>query len=268
LSRRKKSGDRSEADLYRTKMTRSTLAHVVAPLYLHSYPRLRSTSDQARRLADGGMLNAPAVVFTRNQTAGRGRGTNRWWSGRGCLTVTFAFPEASGIPPEHVSLHAGVAVRRAVVELTGNHDVLLKWPNDLVFEGRKLAGLLCERHRGFDLIGLGLNVAPQHVPRHLAGSIASLRDLKDRVFTLAPVLGAVTKHLITIFSPESTRFGEILRMYDQNHYLVGREVVVTDGGKAVVGLCEGLDRQGRLLVREGRNLRRVIAGSVRVAEQK
>src|SRR3954449_1714396 len=68
------------------------LRPALKPFRLHWFPRLRSTNDHAAELRRRGALYAPAVVLAGRQTAGRGRGAHAWWSGPGCVTVTFVFP--------------------------------------------------------------------------------------------------------------------------------------------------------------------------------
>src|SRR5204862_3131112 len=92
-----------------------------------------------------GKLYAPAIVLTSHQIAGRGRGSNAWWSGSGSLTVTFVLPVHEHSLPHQVPLIAGLAVRDALAKHCGLDEIQLKWPNDLLFAGKKLAGLLCER---------------------------------------------------------------------------------------------------------------------------
>ena len=128
------------------------------PYRLHWFSRLRSTNDHAAVLRRRGELFMPAVVLTGRQIAGRGRGANVWWSGGGSLTVTFALPIDEQVAPHQLPLVAGLAVRNAIAALPGAAGVRLKWPNDILFEDRKLGGLLCERISGADLIGVGLNL--------------------------------------------------------------------------------------------------------------
>jgi BirA family biotin operon repressor/biotin-[acetyl-CoA-carboxylase] ligase len=141
------------------------------PFKLHWFPCLRSTNDHAAELRRRGTLFAPAVVLTGRQIAGRGRGNNAWWSSGGSITVTFVFPVEEHLSPHQVPLLAGLAVCDAAAELSGNADVSLKWPNDVLHDGKKLAGLLCERVRKADLIGVGVNVNndPRHAPAALRG---------------------------------------------------------------------------------------------------
>jgi BirA family biotin operon repressor/biotin-[acetyl-CoA-carboxylase] ligase len=79
-------------------------------------------------------------------------------------------------------LLAGLAVRNAAAELTGCEAVQLKWPNDILHDGRKVAGLLCERIEKVDLVGLGLNVNldPANAPDPLRNQITSLSRIGAR----------------------------------------------------------------------------------------
>ncbi|MEA2736622.1 MAG: BirA family transcriptional regulator, partial [Humisphaera sp.] len=102
----------------------------IKPFKLHWFPRLRSTNDHAAELRRRGELYAPAIVLAGRQIAGRGRGSNSWWSAGGSITVTFVFPVEEHLSPHQVPLLAGLAVRDAAAELLGDEKVSLKWPND------------------------------------------------------------------------------------------------------------------------------------------
>jgi BirA family biotin operon repressor/biotin-[acetyl-CoA-carboxylase] ligase len=237
------------------------------PFRLHWFSRLRSTNDTAAELRRRGDLFAPAVVVASNQTAGRGRGGNTWWSGPGCLTATFAFPIEEHLAPHQLPLVAGLAVRNAVAELCGDQSVGLKWPNDVVHDGRKLAGLLCERIHRVDLIGVGLNVnlKPSDAPRQLRGRITSLRDVRGAIFDHTDVLLRVAQSLLrTLQRRNESLFAALLHEYDRYHVLIGRRVAVSMNGAEppVVGRCQGIDDQGRLILRERKRTHRIIAGHV------
>jgi len=233
---------------------------------------VRSTNDHAAELRRRGELFAPAVVLTGRQMAGRGRGDHAWWSGPGCLTVTFVMPVHDPTQGHRVPLIAGLAARNAAAEVAGSDAVGLKWPNDLVCAAprsqqlRKLAGLLCERAYGVDMIGLGMNVSldPASAPQHLHGRVASLSQLAGRPLDLTDTLIAVGRHLYRALSADSDMtFADQLKEYDSHHALIGRTLrVVAPGAEAVGGRCEGLDEMGRLLLRSGPQLHRVIAGQV------
>src|SRR3954466_4129254 len=118
------------------------IRHGIKPFKLHWFPRLRSTNDHAAVLRGRRELFAPAIVLTGHQIAGRGRGSNTWWSNSGVLTATFVFPIDERLAPHHLPLLAGLALRDAVAALVPATPIKLKWPNDLLANGLKLAGLL------------------------------------------------------------------------------------------------------------------------------
>src|SRR3954464_11705347 len=149
----------------------------VKPFRLHWFSRLRSTNDHAADLRKRGELYAPAIVLTGKQVAGRGRNTNTWWSGPGSLTVTFVMPIDEQLSAHQLPLIAGLVVRNAVAQVSGNDAIQLKWPTDLLYCDRKLAGLLCERVHKADLIGLGLNINKDPgVPRALRDRVVWLSE--------------------------------------------------------------------------------------------
>ncbi len=239
----------------------------LAPFRLHWFPRLRSTNDHAAALRKQGKLYAPAVVLAGQQTKGRGRGDNVWFSAGGSLTVTFALPVGDWVQPHQLPLIAGLAARNAVAELTGDNGVQLKWPNDLLYGGRKLAGLLCERLDKADLIGLGLNVNLDiaNAPPHLRERVISMATIANRPLDLTEVLIGVSQHLRQMLVRGVERpFAEVLREYDSHHALIGRKVNVLMGlgEPPVSGRVEGLDEMGRLLLRSRGTLHHIIAGQV------
>lgn len=239
----------------------------IKPFRLHWFAQLGSTSDRAAAMRRGGELFAPAMVVAERQTAGRGRGENSWFSAEGSLAVTFVLPTDEAIPPHHLPLIAGLAARNAAAELCGDPGVQLKWPNDLLYGGKKLAGLLCERIEKADLIGLGLNVNldPATAPAHLVDRITSLATIAGRTLDLTDALIVVGQHLRLMLARGAERpFAEILREYDSHHALIGRQVSVTinSGELPLVGKIEGLDEMGRLLLRSRNTLHHIISGQV------
>jgi len=243
------------------------LRRELKPFRLYWFPRLRSTNDHAAAMRKRGELFAPAVVLTGNQMAGRGRGTNTWWSGGGVLTVTFAMPIEEHLAAYQIPLAAGLAVRNAAAELSGQDSISLKWPNDVLYEDRKLAGLLCERVHHVDLIGVGLNVNVDvsKAPAPLRSRITSLSMIGGRELDMTDALLTLARHLHRTLSLRKEHpFPEILKQYDRHHALVGRQVRVVGSAEepVVSGVCQGLDDLGRLVLRDGRTTRRVIAGHV------
>ncbi len=207
------------------------------------------------------------MVLSGHQLAGRGRGSNTWWSASGSLTATFVLAADQHLAAHHVPLIAGLAVRAAAAELCGDDQIQLKWPNDLLHDGRKLAGLLCERVDQADLIGVGMNVNIRRtdVPANLRESITSLNAICGRKLDMNIVLATIARHLHSrLRHRDEQSFAAVMREYDRHHALVGRNVTVIGSANEppIRGRCEGLDQMGRLLIRDRRTLHHVIAGRV------
>lgn len=241
----------------------------IKPFRLYWFPRLRSTNDHAAVLRKRGDLFAPAIVLAGSQTAGRGRGSNTWWSGSGSLTATFVLPVDERIQPHQLPLIAGLAARAAAAELTADNGIQLKWPNDLLYTWKKLGGLLCERIMKADLIGIGLNINPDlsKAPPDIRQRITSLAEIRGDAIDITEALIVLASHLrVTLERAAKEPFALLLREYDTHHALLGREVCVTTSNEepAICGRCEGLDDIGRLLLRSRGKLQRVISGQVEV----
>jgi BirA family biotin operon repressor/biotin-[acetyl-CoA-carboxylase] ligase len=245
------------------------LRRSIKPFKLHYFPKLNSTNDHAADLRRRGKLFAPAIVLTSNQTKGRGRGSNSWWSDQGSITVTFVFPVEEHLSPHQVPLAAGLALRDAAAELTTNENIKLKWPNDVLFENKKLAGLLCERVNKVDLIGVGVNVNTRvaRAPKVLKNQITSLATIAKRKIHLTDALIVIANKLHPALSRRGERlFAETLQRYDAHHALIGKRITVTEPGTSasITGKCTGLDSKGRLLLRRNNKTHPIIAGQVRM----
>jgi BirA family biotin operon repressor/biotin-[acetyl-CoA-carboxylase] ligase len=241
----------------------------IKPFRLYWFPRLRSTNDHAAVLRKRGDLFAPAIVLAGTQTAGRGRGTNKWWSSGGSLTLTFVLPVEDRIQPHQLPLVAGIAARAAAAELASDNGIQLKWPNDLLYNGQKLGGLLCERILKADLVGIGLNINldPTRAPPDIRPRITSLSQVRGEPIDMTEAAAVLASHLrITLDRAADEPFALLLREYDAHHALIGREVCVTTSSDEppVCGRVEGLDSIGRLLLRSRGKLHHVISGQVQV----
>ena len=138
---------------------------------IRQYESLGSTSDEAFRLAREGAAHA-TVVTAREQTAGRGRVGRSWDSpvGNLYLSVLLRLDLAPGRIAE-LSFVAALAVAEMVDAFAAGR-VSLKWPNDVLIDGAKVAGILVEQANGATVIGIGVNVA--HCPSGLAYPVTSL----------------------------------------------------------------------------------------------
>jgi len=251
------------------KFDLTRLKSQIKPFRLYWFPRLRSTNDHAARLRKRRELFAPAIVLTGKQVKGRGRGTNTWWSAPGSLTATFVLPIQDHLEPQQIPLLAGLVVRDVIADLTHESTIQLKWPNDVMYRDRKLAGLLCERIEKADLVGVGINanVVPGEGPKSLRKKITSMSLIARRSIDRNELVIALADGFARMISRDRERpFAAALKEYGRHHALVGRRVTVRSAGEdtSVSGVCSALDASGRLLLRSGGRMLRIVAGHVEI----
>ena len=225
-----------------------------------------------------------AIFIAEEQTAGRGRSNHTWHSERGSgIYCSFLLrPPITPAEALWLSLIAGVAVQDAVRETTGL-AADIRWPNDLLINDKKFAGILTEMsseggrvHHA--VIGIGVNVNHQNFPDDLKEMATSLALEGGKPFPRLEVAAALIRALDREYrallramsSPIHTpafRFEPIMRRVEsRSSYAHGKLVHVDEDG-GYDGITDGLDPRGFLRVRTDKGLRMVISGSVRPVQR-
>ncbi|QJA05643.1 biotin--[acetyl-CoA-carboxylase] ligase [Thermosulfurimonas marina] len=220
------------------------------------YEVLESTQEEARRLAEAG---EKGVVVARRQTAGRGRRGRPWLSPEGGLYATFILPgEELAFPPELLPLAAGVAVVKALKALYGI-SLGLKWPNDVLYQGRKLCGLLVESlfregHPVCFLVGVGINLN-RPVPE--APQAVSLGEILGREVPLEEVLSGLMAAFKEVghLKPE-----EVLSSWRAFSETLGRRVRILHPEGSLEGIALEVSPYGNLILKTEEGLREVAFG--------
>lgn len=214
-----------------------------SPRVIHRFSSVSSTQDEARRLLESGEASAGHVVVADQQTAGRGRFGRPWTSPSGGLYATFLISSAPAI-----ALFAGVAAARALERL--GVAVGLKWPNDILVDGKKLAGILIEADRDLALVGVGINIDEPSVE-----GATSLRRIGVDA-RRGELLLALLDEINTPADPD-----DVLAAYRARSATVGRRVrVLGRAGEPVLGLAVEVDVEGRLVVDTGAGTLHVSSG--------
>ena len=224
--------------------------HIVGRRILY-YPELKSTMDETARLADKGAEEG-AVVIAERQSAGRGRQGRSWVSQPGNLLFSVLFrPDMVQLP--FISIIGGVAAARAVCKTTGL-DPRIKWPNDLMLESRKAAGILAESAVVGDsvcyaVLGIGINVAldtsdTEEISAFATSVNAAAGREVDRELLLRQLLLDLDDLYVSLGRDVSPlpEWRDLLET-------TGRRVQATFGGDSYSGLAEGVDGTGNLLLR-------------------
>lgn len=224
---------------------------------LYVYPTVDSTNTEAERLLAAG-AEVPFVVVANEQTAGRGRMGRRWHSPeRGNLYASFAF--RPDLPPRDmpvITLWFGLAIASCLRD-DFSLPIRIKWPNDLLLDGRKVAGLLTEARidadRTRDLVfGLGLNI--------IADTASWPDAVQRRATTLAAAAAQPLSVNRTAIAVIKATFGAyarflagdrkiLLRDWKNFDALEGQRVEIDRAGEMITGIAAGIDSEGRLRLR-------------------
>ena len=219
----------------------------------------------------------PLLVIADQQTSGRGRGANRWWTGPGSLAFGLLV-EADMVGADRrrsplVALAAALSVGDMATSLLPGRRVGIHWPNDVLVadaetEGRKLAGILVEvlpdqQH----VIGIGLNTnnTLADAPDELAATACTLRDLLGAEQDQTSILIQLLQGLERDFAQLRTNPGMIA---DRAYSLCvqrGRMLTVENGGNGITARCSGIAPDGALLLDTPAGLQRIVSGIVRYA---
>jgi BirA family biotin operon repressor/biotin-[acetyl-CoA-carboxylase] ligase len=239
------------------------------------FETIGSTNDVAAALASGGGAEG-AIVIADAQTAGRGRRGRTWFSppGSGLYISIVLAPGRAAASPERataiLTLAAGVALAEAVEAVTGLSPAI-KWPNDLLVDRRKLAGILAEGvatpAAGLHavVLGYGINVGAASFPPDLASRVTSLETELgrpiDRAAICAESIASVARRYDDLLAG---RFDAILDAWRTRSFGSRGAKVEWDTPSGVrAGITEGIDGWGALLVRTGDTQERIVAGEVR-----
>jgi BirA family transcriptional regulator, biotin operon repressor / biotin---[acetyl-CoA-carboxylase] ligase len=230
--------------------------------------QMTSTNDVARNWA---LQNAPhgSVVIAEEQTAGRGRMGRSWSapSGTGLLFSTVLRPRISN--PQKVTMVGAVAVAEVVAEIVPDM-VSLKWPNDVLLDGRKVAGILPEAIWQGDtlaavILGIGVNVRVDFKNTPLMDRATSIESVTDTAINRLPLLVDLLNHIdywaMRIDDPA------LFEAWRDKLSTLGERVTATGEGQQIVGIAEDVDEDGTLLLRDDNGtLHRIVAGEVTLSD--
>jgi BirA family transcriptional regulator, biotin operon repressor / biotin---[acetyl-CoA-carboxylase] ligase len=214
-------------------------------------PECHSTNTLALQISQSKAANEGTVVITNNQTAGRGQRGNTWESAAG-MNLTFSVIFTPGFLEPKEQFQLTVVTSLAIcdfLETKCKVPVSIKWPNDILIEGKKIAGILIENQvQGsritYAIVGIGLNI---NQTGFQYGSATSLKAVTDSGHQLEAILHEVLQLLevryLQLKQQKKTMLGNA---YLSKLYLKDHPHVFTSNNKRVEGIIRGVDNTGRL----------------------
>ncbi|WP_126443825.1 biotin--[acetyl-CoA-carboxylase] ligase [Sulfuricystis multivorans] len=226
-------------------------------------PECVSTNALLLARAEAGAASGTVIVAER-QTAGRGRRGRAWLSAPGdSLTFSLLWRFAPGTLPQGLSLAAGLALTQALAKV-GAGDTALKWPNDVMKDGKKLSGILVELVPGAPhaaVIGIGMNLRlPAAMPEELRANSAALDLDTDPNILLAAILVEL-RATLEVFGAQG--FSALREQWRARHAFEDAPIrLFHDFASPRAGICRGVDRDGALLFESDGRIERVLAGEI------
>jgi len=235
---------------------------------LKEYPSLDSTNEEARRLAASG---APAPLWLRAdvQTAGRGRRGRAWDAPSGNLAATLLLrPERPAADCAQLSFVAAIAAAETVAHFAPRAEVRVKWPNDVLADGRKIVGILLESASGggaapeWLAVGIGINLA--RFPEGTETPATSISALGERAPEPRDVLLCLAASFAKWYEVwRAGGFAPIRDAWLARAANLGGRIRARLANEETSGVFEGIDETGALILREaGAKLRLISAGEV------
>ncbi len=238
---------------------------------IHYFKEVDSTNMRAKDLAEGGAPEGD-VIIAESQTAGRGRRGRSWFSssGNGIYATLILRPAMPPIGAPRITLMTAVAVTEAILSLV-KLDVKIKWPNDILVKGKKLAGILTEITTDMDavnyiVVGLGLNVNTpfENFPKDIRNNATSIFIETGKQFSRIRLIRACLEQFEKYYEMfRENEFSPIMHRWKQLSGIVGQKIMVDVLGQNHMGEVVDIDDDGVLILKDEQDrLRRIFSGDV------
>ena len=236
------------------------------------FDSIDSTNTKAQELAEKGYPSGTLVVADK-QIAGKGRRGRNWESPSGCgIFMTLMLkPDINPNNASMLTLVSALAVAKALADITGK-DAKIKWPNDIVIDGRKVCGILTEMSAQFDyinniVIGIGINVNNSSFPEEISATASSLRLLSGgKKYRRAEIIEKIMEYFEKNYSIflETEDLSALVNEYDAMLVNMKRQVKVLDPKEPFEGTAMGITKTGELIVDTWESRKLVSSGEVSV----
>ena len=235
------------------------------------YEMIDSTNAQAARLVEDGMGHG-ALIIADSQQAGRGRRGRSWDSPAGASIYMSILlkPEINPNNASMITLVAALAVSRAITQMIGN-PVGIKWPNDIVMNGKKICGILTEMSVQFNyvnyiVVGIGINVNVESFPEEIAHMATSLQIETGMRINRAELIAAVCKQFEEVYEIylQTQDLRNLVKEYNTNLVNMNQNVKVLDPKEPFEGRAMGITSRGELIVNTRESRKLISSGEVSV----
>ena len=236
------------------------------------FDTIDSTNTKAQELAEKGYPSGTLVVADK-QEAGKGRRGRSWVSpsGTGIFMTLMIKPDINPNNASMLTLVAALAVAKAITSVTGE-EAMIKWPNDIVVNGKKVCGILTEMNAQFDyinhiVVGIGINVHNESFPEEISQMASSLMiEAGGKRFHRAQIIAETMSYFEQYYDTflQTQDLSALVREYDELLVNMNKAVRVLDPKEPFDGKAMGITPKGELIVDTWESRKLVSSGEVSV----
>jgi BirA family biotin operon repressor/biotin-[acetyl-CoA-carboxylase] ligase len=255
--------------LYSWEIDRYRNTKIMGKKIIH-YEVVDSTNVVALKLALAGEEEGTCII-AESQEKGKGRMGRKWCSpiGKNIYMSVIVRPPIHPSVVYPMTFLSSLAVSDTIKELTGE-DPVLKWPNDVLMNGKKICGTLLELSTEADMVrfvvigvGLNINMEPDEIDEEILNKASSLAMETKKVYERASLCGmllsALEKYYL-LFRQKGEE--EICRIWEERALIRGKYIEINQMGESYQGICEGVDKDGAILLSIDGKTKKIIAGDV------
>lgn len=227
------------------------------PFKVYCFKKIGSTMDVARKLAEKG---EEAVILAEVQTSGRGRLNRTWFSPPGGIWMSLVLKPSLDLKSSYILTYIASLATALSIEENTKIKVKLKWPNDVLYEEKKLAGILLEIQAELDkvkyaILGIGIN-ANNFISSLEKGAI-SLREILNKEVNRKEIILSLIQHLKSLLNLNREK---VISMWKERSSTLNQEVKVITLGREITGKALDIDEDGALILQTKDEIQKIYSG--------
>jgi len=231
---------------------------------IYYFKTLTSTNDEAKRLAKNSIDKI--IVIADKQTKGRGRFNREWVSGLGGLYMTIVLKEKNLDDVRYLTLIAAVSVAKTIKKLT-KLNVLVKWPNDVLINDKKICGILTETISGkenYALVGIGLNVHQKNFNKNISNKAVSLKIITNKNYNINKIINEITKQFNNLYQYyKNNNYKQIINEWKKYSHTLGKKVKAKTLSGVYTGKAIDIDKDCNLILKlNNGKLKKIVEGDI------
>ncbi len=230
----------------------------------YNFKALNSTNDKAKELAGKGLSNI--VVAADKQIMGKGRFNRKWDSGIGGLYMTIVLKVRDLDKVRYLTLIASIAVAKTIRKITKS-NALVKWPNDVLINNKKICGILTETISGkenYALVGIGANINQQKFNKNISNKAISLKIITNKNHDIKKIINEIIKQFDNLYQYyKNKKYNKIINIWKKYSHTLGKKVKVKTFSGVYIGEAVDIDKDCNLMLRLGNGkLKKIVEGDI------